>query len=522
MIWHIFKKDWKLLWRYAAGFGALYFVLDALRLTQGRFYQARLAALAASSGFLPGRDIFLASTLPTLALLGSALLVAIIVQQDAIPGLRQDWLVRPIRRRDLLLSKLVSVLIMVQLPMFAADLAEGLASGFSLAQSASAAFGRSAYCFFSINLPMFAFASLTRNLMEAIVGAAAVAVGVAALGQLTLSVDSFVNRFAIDWIDSTIRVGILVAGAAALLGMQYFRRKTLVSRWMLAGVVLLYFLVPPMPFQAAFALNQRLSLAPGAGNPVAMGFVPDKAALADRPVGPSNSRALGNVFVLLPVRATGIPDQSVLLGDASNARLVTSSGEVHELGYQMGFGIWNDQPGEGEKPITYGIRVPSALYQRIADQPLRVEIDYSLTLWRQKESQTLLAAGGDRRTPLLGWCGTKLADDGLEILYGCIQAGSEPTCFSVTLEHPPTGARNRRSGMCRPDYSPYRIGFERDALGHLTMALPFTDPSIPDPLAVRASMLAEATVTARAYQAEDHFVRHMVIPEIRLKEWGME
>src|SRR5580700_992759 len=126
MIWHIFKKDWKLLWRYAVGFGALHFIMNALRLSQGRFYQARLAVLAASSSFLPGRDLFVVSTLPAVALLGSALLITAIVQQDAIPGLRQDWLVRPIRRRDLLLSKLLSVLVMVQIPMFAADLAEGL------------------------------------------------------------------------------------------------------------------------------------------------------------------------------------------------------------------------------------------------------------------------------------------------------------------------------------------------------------------------------------------------------------
>ena len=520
MIWHIFKKDWKLLWRYAVGFGTLHFILNALRLSQGRFYQARLAVIAASSSFLPGRDLFMAGTLPALVMLGSALLITAIVQQDAIPGLRQDWLVRPIHRRDLLLSKLFSVLVMVQLPMFAADLAEGLACGFPLAPSAGVAFKRSAFYFLNFHLPLFAFASLTRNLMEAIAGAAAVIVGIAGLEQLTFSANPFLI---LDWVDATMRIGILVAGAAVLLGVQYFRRKTMVSRWLLVALALAYIFTPPLPWQNAFALNQRLSPAPGAGNPVAMSFVPNKEALADRPVGPSNIKRYGNVFVLLPVRATGMPEQSVLLGDRSSARLVTRDGEVHDLGYQMTFGIWNEQPGEGEKPITYGISVPSAVYQRIADQPLRVEIDYSLTLWRQKETQSLPAAGGDQRTAQLGWCGTKLADDGLEVLYGCIQAGNEPTCFSVVLEHLSTGARNRRNATCRPDYPIYRSGFYRDdALGHLMVALPSTDPSIPDPLAVRASMLPEATVTARAYQAQDHFVRHMVIPEIRLKEWATE
>src|SRR5450631_4746242 len=99
MIWHIFKKDWKLLWRFAACFGALHFVLNAVRLNRGRFYQTRWAVMdAVPNSFLPGRALFLESILPTLALLGSAFLIVAIVNQDAIPGLRQDWLVRPIRR----------------------------------------------------------------------------------------------------------------------------------------------------------------------------------------------------------------------------------------------------------------------------------------------------------------------------------------------------------------------------------------------------------------------------------------
>jgi hypothetical protein len=211
------------------------------------------------------------------------------------------------------------------------------------------------------------------------------------------------------------------------------------------------------------------------------------------------------VFVLLPVRATGVPDQSVLLADSSTARLVTQNGEVVDLGNQMGFQIWKEQPGEGEKPITYGVRLPSSLYHRLADQPLRVETDYSLTLLRQEESQTLPAAGGDRRTPQFGWCGTRLADDGLQILFGCVKAGEEPGCTSLVLEHPPTGARNHRVTMCRPDYSPYRTRFDRDVLGRFSVALTFTDASVPDPMAVKPSMLPDATVTARAYGAHNYF-----------------
>jgi hypothetical protein len=524
MIWHIFKKDWRLLWLFAVCIGALHFVLNADRLSLGRFYQARFALTSLdASSFLPGRRLFLANSLPFISLLGSALMIIAIVQQDAIPGLRQDWLIRPIRRRDLLLSKMVAVLVMVQAPIFFADLGEALATGFSLRQSAGAAFGRSVVLLFAFSLPLLGFASLTKNYMEAIAAGVALTLGVSIMLTLTSrSLDGPTGVAAVGWIDFAVRDGILVVGTAVLLGMQYFRRTTILSRWLMAGIVVLYMLVPPVPWQSAFALEQRLSPNPGAGNPIAINFVPDRSAIADRAVGPGNSRAFGNVFVLLPIRATGLPEPSILLGDASFARLITPDGQVHNIGGQNGFGIWKEQRGEGEAAITYGIRVRPELYRSIADQPVRVEIDYSLTLMGLRESHTRPASGGDVRSAGMGWCGTKVDSDGLQILYGCIHVGNPDWCTSVVLEDQAVEAHNRRVSTCRPNYSPFRSDFQGDVLGRIALSMPFADPSIGDPTLVTPAMLGQATVTARFYEVRDHFVRQLVIPQIRLRDWATE
>ena len=180
MIWHIFKKDWRLMWRYAAGLAALQFGLMAALLRIGRFHAPPLrgliipftgiAALDASRELYAMTNIF-----PVLSYLASSFLLVAIVQQDAIPGVRQDWLVRPIRRRDLFLAKLLGVLVMVVAPIFAADLSGALLNGFPLGQSMDAALGRSVWLWFSLFLAVFALASLTRNLMEAIVAGTALA-----------------------------------------------------------------------------------------------------------------------------------------------------------------------------------------------------------------------------------------------------------------------------------------------------------------------------------------------------------
>ena len=518
MIWHIFKKDWRLLWRFSAGFGVMNLVLIATMLAIGRFNAPLFPQMFTISGYRsPVTDL-----LPLVTLFGGAFLIMIIVHQEAIPGVRQDWLVRPIQRRDLLLAKLLSVLVLVQGPILAADLTEALLTDFSLDQSAHAALARSIYLLFSFSLPVLAFASLTKNLMEAIVGGTGVFVARSIL-NLVVPAGSFVGiELTRNWIDTTIRVGILLLGACVLLGFQYSRRKTMLARWLMVAVVLVYTFLPPVPFDSAFAIEQRLSPEPGIGNRVTISFEPNREGLEDRKVGPSDSAGLGYVFVLFPIRITGIPDEAVLIGDFSKARLIAPDGKSYDLGQQNGFRRWTEYPSDGNALMNYGIRVPQDVYRRLEDQPVRVEIDYSLTLLRLADSQILAASGGDGRTKRLGWCGTRVDQVGQQILFGCIAAGQQPSCVSLILEYEPSGARNPVVSFCRPDYSPYRYRFGPDALGRFTLSLPFGNPSSTDLYPVKASMLAESRVRARTYEPQGHFVRQLMIPQIHLRDWATE
>src|SRR5580692_9540533 len=117
MIRHIFRKDWTLLWRFAAGVGALYVIEMVAMLRIGRFRGAPLAGPGAA-GRADLALFTLTNVFPTVCMLASAFLIVAIVQQDAIPGVRQDWLIRPIRRLDLLVAKMLGVLLMVLGPIF--------------------------------------------------------------------------------------------------------------------------------------------------------------------------------------------------------------------------------------------------------------------------------------------------------------------------------------------------------------------------------------------------------------------
>src|SRR5437660_11838534 len=129
MIWHICKKDLQLLWPFVMGAAGiqvtsagLCYAMDHIRVTEALLNISNLLQLG--------------------ALLASALLIATVVHLDAIPGVRQDWLVRPLAGRDLLLAKVLLVLFLVRGLVLLTATMEGCLKGFPVAESLTAAASR--------------------------------------------------------------------------------------------------------------------------------------------------------------------------------------------------------------------------------------------------------------------------------------------------------------------------------------------------------------------------------------------
>ncbi|HTM76230.1 MAG TPA: hypothetical protein VL133_01170, partial [Devosia sp.] len=154
MIWHIFKKDLRLLWPLVLIVAAAEAISDTTWVVLGFFvepHSLRTIAALLSLGLV----------------VGIAALIISAVHQDTLPGDRQDWLVRPIRRRDLILAKILFVLLAVHGPYLLMDLAQGMGMGFSFWDSLSAAFARSLHLLWVFSLPVLAIAAITSTLVEA-------------------------------------------------------------------------------------------------------------------------------------------------------------------------------------------------------------------------------------------------------------------------------------------------------------------------------------------------------------------
>jgi hypothetical protein len=511
MMWHIFKKDVRLLWWLAAGVAALHFAEIGILLLLARSPSNRELSL-------------LGQLLAIGGLLAVGFLITAAVHQDAIPGVRQDWLVRPILRRDLLMAKLLFVVLMVQLPIMAADFLEAAVDGFPLGSSLAVAASRSFYLMLLVNMPFLAFGALTKNLLEAITGGVVLFFLIA---TLAVPLDTSEARVwlqptigtGMEWITASALIMVVVIGAAAVLKLQFFRRRTLTSRFLMAALTAVGVLTSMMPWQPAFALQKSLSTAPGSARPVTVAFNPSLGRLKRDASFPQLNNHYEAVSLFLPMRVSGLPVDAAVQADRADVRIIEAGGRVDSV-QTLDLGARRDGAGDPDRDAYHTIAVSGEVYNRIKDQPVRLEINDSLTLFEPAATNTFPVASPNRFIPGFGRCSTRINLMETAVQVRCDNAGRHPVCVTSYLEHVPTGLRNPERFECDADYTPF-LAFDiiPDALARFGGVLPFRDPNGLAKYPVDGSKLKDAQVVIRAYQPLEHFERKLTIPEIRLSDW---
>jgi hypothetical protein len=181
--------------------------------------------------------------------------------------------------------------------------------------------------------------------------------------------------------------------------------------------------------------------------------------------------------------------------------------------------VAKEGPNAVADPIYQEIQLPPSVYRDIKDQPVRAQVDYSLTLFGLRGSYSIPALGGDERMPDFGWCETKMNEAETAVELRCMQPGKGPTCATLFLENKATGQRNPVRSSCHGDYSPYSGWYTGDNMAQFGANIPFRDSSGLAKFPVDGPQLPQSRVVIRVYEPEDHFTRSLTIPEIRLKDW---
>lgn len=483
LAWHIFRKDWRILWPLAVATMLLQVLV--------------MMVIRHSTPFPMTDGTSAVAALLTFALVISmTLLIVLTVQQEAIPSIHQDWLTRPVARGDLLLAKLLALLLLVHGPIVTVNVLQGLAEGFPLGSVLHATLNSNFEIALCYSLPAMAVAAMTRSVVQAIIFGLAVVVVVVLFGSVFSTVTGGTG---LKWIWRTVsHVEILLATIIALC-WQYFSRSrdaTLQSRAVFAGGVALFALIPALPWNPAFSFQHGLAANPAAGRSIAVA-VEQGASFQDRQI--LSGKNLGvpdenTTRIAVPLRFAGVPAGILLHADRTTVRLVRNDGSV----VYRGVGHVFDLPAGGDGTVRQAIDLPAAVYAQVADHPLRLELEYFATLLRgQLVSSVPLNV--PRRVPGFGWCAVR--DAGKNVLeVGCREIGALPFCVSMAA------GRGPEKFVCELNYEPVPLRFSVDPIDHVEVPLPL-DAGL------------DAAIAIRVYEPEDHFSRKVVVPQLRLREW---
>lgn len=444
---------------------------------------------------------------------------------------------RPIARREMWLGKLVFVVLAVQGPWLLSDVVQGMANGFSLSSSFTAALACAVLVFFAMTLPVLAFAALTSTTTEALIGA----VGVLALVIASLIIPALLrmedptqlNGYA--WVHTLMREVLMLATAIGVFVLQYRSRRAWSARILFAGMLAVGQYFAFLPWSVPFRVGQMLMAESTDDHRIAIAFSPAAGRfrpapgqglddVAEKPGFGSEDvaeevarrRAEGARTLFLPIQLSGLIPDSRLLADRAEVkmtrhdRVVVYKGAMDEVELRP----------SAEKATTHQrIRVPGTVYSKVQTEPLDVELDYWFTLFQPDAMYALPARGGTQRMPGVGSCATKVDDGQTRVLFQCLQPGERPSCLSVVLEHPPTGNRNPEVSLCAPDYSPYRGHVLPDAIARFGGRLPFYDPSGLVHYPVGGPQLSEARVIVTSFRPTGHFMKRILIPAVHLQDW---
>jgi hypothetical protein len=500
MIIHIFRKDLALLWPHVALTAAIQVLNAGFSLYAGPF--ARLNQGYMLTSFL----------LPFVAQLSLFVLTVAVVHQDSIPGLTQDWLSRPIRRRDLLLAKILFVVLAVLGPALFCDLALGCLSGLPAAAVLAASLLRTVALFALICLPGLIIGAITRSIWQVALVLLAAFVAFVASGTAAdlLGISPAFNGTGLTWISTAAWTCLIVAAGAIVLPLQYGARRTALSRRVAGPALLGCALAVLLPWRAGFALQEALAAEPGAASAIGLRF----DTTGRRSVTPLAALP-GTVprdIVRLPVTLTGLPGDGMVRIDHYTVRLFGADGALIYRDSSERLNIL-DMPfprepvrsagGTGQAAASLVIDVPDSVRERYGTQPLRLEIEAWATLLRPFAEARFRQPGETQLDAALGEC-TARGDENQNLTIACVSTQHKSGCISVYVQ--PAASANARvwhyANCDHVDYAPFIAGLWRDAYFHYQTA--------PVACGFGSALVIED------FSPRDHFTRRLVVDGLRL------
>jgi hypothetical protein len=311
-------------------------------------------------------------------------LIVRLIQGESLVGDRQFWLTRPYQRRWLLAAKALFIIAFVNLPVLVFDFIMLARTGFSPWHHGPGLLQGQLYLTGFLLLPVVTFSVVTETVAQFLLVFFGVVAYVVGLTWATSQMPSASSPG--SDLPGTVTLCVVVGACLAVLVLQYFRRDTWVSRWILlgtAGVVVAVLIAAPYGPLVERAYPQA-SL--GSLNPAGLKIEKnDKAAESKDPI---SGKTLS---INVPIDVYGLVQGSLV--DVNAARLTI---------YAPGGLAWNSGwvgPGRvlwpGPQRFIQTFEVSSKFYSSVSAGPVDMQIDLAIDEYREGASKQISVTAGN-------------------------------------------------------------------------------------------------------------------------------
>ena len=383
-VWNIFAKDIRRHWREVAASLALLVAFAWLEVRSWP-HNERM-----SLAFL---DMFASQILPGLVTalvpISWIFLIVRVVQGESLVGDRQFWVTRPYDWKKLLLAKAIFVLVFVNLPLFVLDLFLLAKAGFRPLSYLPGLLWIQWMWILLLFVSAAGLAAVTATVGQMLLAILAVALYV--IGMIALSEVVPNSNFPTG---DSIPGFLLVAIALAVILLQYSRRRTALSRWLILGLgVALTLQMVATPYRSAIARQYPLSSA--AKSPLTWSLLPSHSPAPDEALYES-----GQVPILFPFSISGLPQGSFLQLNGVILTLTNGQGQSWDSGW-----LFHSQSFFPEqKAADIALNLKKSDFDRMKTSPVQARLLLAYTLYHDKNQRTFVVPSGDFALPDLGLC----------------------------------------------------------------------------------------------------------------------
>ena len=383
-VFNIFRKDLRHHWREIAA---------ALALLAG-FVWIEVREWSRHGEVALGANAFIDQVLPTLIVpllpISWIFLVVRAVQGESLVGDRQFWVTRPYDWTKLAAAKALFVLTFINLPLFLADIILLALAGFPPSRYLGGLLWMQAIWVVFLLLPAAALAAVTASIGQMLLALLLIALFGIGFGVVAGQIPN--SNFAGDV--AAVYILLMLVTACVVLLMQYSRRKTAQSRWLIAGLaVAVVLIMVATPYRTLIA--RAFPLATSAELPLQLVLIPSQAPTPDEAVFTGNQ-----VPIRLPLSFSGLPKDSFVELNGAILTLTNAQGGHWDSGWEGRYGLlFQDQ-----KIMDQTFYLKREVFEQMKSSPVHAQLVLAFALYHDRNQRPLVVPRGEFSLPELGLC----------------------------------------------------------------------------------------------------------------------